>query len=110
MENSKIRTYLGFCIKARKIIYGAESISRQKRGIHLLIVDGSVGKNTLKPILQASENFACPVVMTETDALAGLVNKPAAKAVAITDQNLASAILSVVGSDAQFKLYSGGNN
>ena len=36
LETSKIQTYIGFCIRARKIIFGAEMIERHKKGIPLL--------------------------------------------------------------------------
>ena len=49
MGTSKIETYLGFCIRARKIVLGAESIERQKKGVVLLIADGGIGKNSLSP-------------------------------------------------------------
>ena len=110
MEKSKLETYLGFCIRARKIVFGVEMIERTKKGIRLLIVDGGAGKNSLKPALQAKERFACPLAMTAENALGELLHRPAVKAVAVTDENLASAILSLVGVEPQFKLYSGGNN
>ena len=107
---SKVENYLGFCIRARKIIFGAESIEKQKRGVHLLIVDGAIGKNSLKPAVAAMERLHCPMLMTSEGLLGKMLHKPAVKAVAITDDHLASAILSVAESDVQFKLYSGGNN
>ena len=73
MEKNKIETYLGFCIRARKIIFGVEMIERQKKGIKLLIADGAVGKNSLKPTVQAKEKFGCPLIMTdENDEIIGL--------------------------------------
>ena len=108
--NGKIETYLGFCIRARKIIFGAEMIERQKKGVRLLIGDGSIGKNSLKPMLKAKEKFGCPFLMTDEGLLGEILHRPAVKVVALTDDNLASAILSVAESDPQFKLYSGGNN
>lgn len=110
MEKSKIETYLGFCIRARKIIFGVEMIERQKKGVYLLIVDGSIGKNSLKPTLQAKERFGCPLLETTAGGLGETLHRPAVKAVAITDNNLAAAILSVVDSEPQFKFYSGGNH
>ena len=107
---SKVENYLGFCIRGRKIIFGAESIEKQKRGVYLLIVDGAIGKNSLKPALAAMERLHCPMLMTSEGLLGEMLHKPAVKAVAITDNHLASAILSVAESDVQFKLYSGGNN
>ena len=107
---SKVENYLGFCIRGRKIIFGAESIEKQKRGVYLLIVDGAIGKNSLKRSLAAMERLHCPMLMTSEGLLGEMLHKPAVKAVAITDNHLASAILSVAESDVQFKLYSGGNN
>lgn len=107
---SKVENYLGFCIRGRKIIFGAESIEKQKRGVYLLIVDGAIGKNSLKPAVAAMERLHCPMLMTSEGLLGEMLHKPAVKAVAITDNHLASAILSVAESDVQFKLYSGGNN
>ncbi len=110
MGNSKIETYLGFCVRARKIIFGVEMIERQKKGVYLLLCDGTIGKNSLKPTLQAKEKFNCPLLQTDAGVLGEALHRPAVKAVAITDQHLASAILSVVDSEPQYKFYSGGNN
>ncbi len=109
MEKSKIETYLGFCIRSRKIIFGAETIEKQKKGVFLLVIDGAIGKNSLKPILRAKEKLNCPLYMTDEGVLAEWVHRPAVKAVAITDDHLASAILSVADSEPKFKSYSGGN-
>ncbi len=110
MEKSKIEAYLGFCIRARKIIFGTEMISRQKKGVKLLIVDGNIGANSLKVACKARETLGCPLLETESGALGEWLHKPAVKAVAITDESLATAILSVAENGRQIKLYSGGNN
>ncbi len=111
MEKSKLETYLGFCIRARKIIFGTEMISRQKRGVKLLIMDGNIGANSLKVMLKAKETLGCPLLRTEeAGALGEWLHKPAVKAAAITDDSLSAAILSVAENGRQIKLYSGGNN
>ena len=110
MERSKIESYLGFSSRCKKIIFGAEMIERQKKGVFLLIVDGNIGKNSLKSIVKAQEKLACPLYMTEEGALAEWVHRPAVKAVAITDKNLASAMIKSADSEPKFKSYSGGNN
>ncbi len=110
MEKNKIETYLGFCIRARKIIFGAEMISRQKKGVKLLIFDGGMGANSLKIIVKAQETLGCPLLQTEQGVLGEWTHKPAVKAVAITDEHLATAILSAVENERKMKFYSGGNN
>ena len=109
MEKNKIETYLGFCIRSRKIIFGVEMIERQKKGVCVLLVDGGIGKNSFKAIVQSCERLSCPLLITEENLLGELLHRPAVKAVAITDNNLAQAILAAA-SESQFKSYSGGNN
>ena len=110
MEKSKIETYLGFCVRARKIAFGADDVETLKKGVFLLVCDQSISPNTFKTIEKAREKFSCPLLMTSPDTLGALLHKPAVKAVAIKDKNLALAILSVANGDSQFKLYSGGTD
>ena len=110
MEKSKIETYLGFCIRSGKIIFGTEMIERKKKGVHMLVVDGNIGKNSLKIMLQAKETLGCNLYVTSEGTLGEWVHRPAVKAVAIMDKNLASAIETVVDGEPKLKLYSGGNN
>ncbi len=110
MQKSKIETYLGFCIRARKIIFGTEMISRQKKGVKLLMIDGGIGANSLKEMLKAKERFGCPLVETEKGILGETLHKPAVKTVAVLDDSLASAIVKAVEDESQYKFYSGGNN
>ncbi len=107
---SKIETYLGFCVRARKLVFGAEEAEKQKKGVFLLLSDGSIGPNSLKILLKAQEKLACPLVMTDEGILGEYLHKPAVKAVAIKDKNLALAILAALEGEPQFKLYSGGSN
>ncbi|MBQ8309120.1 MAG: hypothetical protein IJX96_04730 [Clostridia bacterium] len=110
MVKSKIETYLGFCVRARKIALGADEIEKQKKSVFLIVCDGGISQNTLKTLYKAQEKFACPLLTTEEGALGALLHKPAVKAAAVKDKNLALAILSVANGEPQFKLYSGGTN
>ena len=110
LEKSKIETYLGFCVRARKIAFGADGIEALKKDVFLIVCDQSISPNTFKTIEKAREKFSCPLLITPPDELGALLHKPAVKAAAIQDKNLALAILSVVNGDSQFKLYSGGTN
>ena len=110
MEKNKIETYLGFCIRSGKIIFGTEMISRQKKGVKLLLCDGGMGANSFKIMVKAKETLNCPLLQTAVGALGELTHRSAVKAVAIKDEHLASAILKEAADDPQFKLYSGGNN
>ena len=110
MEKNKIETYLGFCIRAGKIIFGVEMIERQKKGVKLLMADGAIGKNSFKPTVQAHEKFGCPLLITAEGQLGALLHRPAVKAIAITDEHLAAAIVAEAKNQPQLTFSSGGNN
>ena len=64
MVKSKIETYLGFCIRSGKIIFGTTEIERKKKGVFLLLADGGIGKNSLKIMVNAAEKLHCPLYLT----------------------------------------------
>ncbi len=107
---SKVETYLGFCVRSRKIAFGAEETEKQKRDVFLLLFDETLGKSSRKSIDKAKEKFSCLAFVCEEGALANLLHRPAVKAVAIKDKNLAEAIRTALESEPQFKLYSGGTD
>ncbi len=108
LVKSKIETYLGFCIRSRKIAFGVEEIAKLKTGC-LLLVDKALGESSFKEMNKARERLKCPMIEIEKDVLGELLHRFGVKAVAIKDKNLASAILSVAENEPQFKLYSGGS-
>ena len=111
MIKSKVETYLGFCVRAGKIVFGTTEIERKRKGVYLLLADGGIGKNSLKIMANTQDRLQCPLYLTkETDALGEYLHKPAVKAVAITDKHLASAILADAECELNFKLYPGGIN
>lgn len=108
MEKSKIETYLGFCIRAGKAVFGVDYIEQQKKGVKLIIVDEMMAENSLKKILKEQQRFSCPLYVTQKEYLGELLHRPTVKAVGIKDENLAAAIESAVPSEPKLKLYSGG--
>ena len=110
MQNDKISAYLGFCIRSGKIVFGVDRAEALKKGVHLLIADSTLSENSMKVLVKLKEKFSCPLLVTEGVSLSELLHRPAVKAAAVKDKNLASAILTATASDAQYKLYSGGNN
>lgn len=92
------------------MLFGVDNVEKQRKGVYLIVADGGLGQNSMKVLIKAKEKFACPFLVTETGVLGERVHRPTVKAVGITDKNLAEAILSVVDSEPQFRLYSGGIN
>lgn len=106
---TKISIYLGFCIRAGKIVFGTNRIESQKRAC-LLIADGNLGKNSFKIMVKEQARLNCPLLVTENGVLGELTHRPTVKAVAIVDENLAMAIINEAKQKPQIKFYSGGEN
>ena len=109
MEKSKIQTYLGFCVRARKLVYGTDEIETQKKSVVLIVFDETLSENSLKNLYRASERLGCKMMIAQENELANALFKPAVKAVAIKDKNLAEAICAAVEEDSRFKFYFGGS-
>ena len=110
MGKSKTETYLGFCIRAQKVIFGVDNIENKRKGVCLLLADEALGRSSFQAMVKAKEKFGCSLYLASEGTLSQWTHRPAVKAVAITDHNLASAIISVAESEPQLKNYSGGNN
>lgn len=106
---NKISSYLGFCIRAGKIVFGVDRIETLKKA-YLLLADEELKENSFKIMLKASEKFSVRLIVTEEKLLGELLHRPQVKAVAITDEQLALAIIKAMESKPQFKLYSGGQD
>ena len=102
MVKSKIDSYVGFCLRSRKIALGSGAIDALKGGVFLLIADATAAKLAVK----FKNRFSCPLVLCKSG-FETLVNKGGCKIAAIKDLELSKAILANL--DETFELYSGGN-
>lgn len=93
MEKNKVDSFIGFAIKARDIVFGLYSIENYKKKIHLLIMCESAKKNTIKSALNFKEKFEVPLITTKDILLDDVVFKKDCKLIAITNKNLADAIM-----------------
>lgn len=106
MAKSRVETFIGFAIKARKIALGSGAISTLRGGVYLLIANGTAAKNTQKLSIKFKERFSCPLLICKSG-FEEAVNKAGCKIAAVRDRELAKAILD--SQDDNYELYSGGN-
>ena len=100
MENrqqEKLKTYLGFGIRARKLVLGTGAIKATRGTVYLLIADRNASTNTKKEIEGLKRKFSCPIV--EVDDLEGLTGKAFCKLAAMRDANLAQAVMKTLQTD-----------
>lgn len=110
MGKSKIETYLGFCLRAKKLLLGTDNVENAKRNVYLLMADESLSDNAFKILIKAQEKFACPLLKCSSGFIGECLHRYGVKAVAVQDKNLAEAIMENVSQSKEVKLYSGGNN
>ena len=110
MIKSKIETYLGFCLCARKVLIGVDNVESAKKGVCLLLADETLGESSFKQMIKAKEKFACPLIIAPDGFLAECLHRAGVKALAVKDKSLADAIVKTAQTENQVKLYSGGNN
>ena len=104
LQRSKTQSYLGFAIKSGNLRSGVNAISTLKRA-DALILCATASPNTVKDAEKLSAKFGCPLIVSNI-AVEQLIGKENCKLLAVTDANLAKAILNNL--DDNFTLKSGG--
>ena len=106
MGQSRVETFIGFCIKAGKISLGSGAIDTLKGGVYLIIVSADAAKNTQKLAVKYKNRFNCPLLICRSE-FERIVNKPDCKIAAVRDSQLAKAIKE--SADQNYEFYAGGN-
>lgn len=101
---SKVETFIGFAIKKRALVTGSDGVSRLKRA-SLVLLCKSGSPNAKKDALNAGVRLNCPVVECEI-LLEDLTGKQNCKIAALTDKQLAAAIINNLNQN--FSVISGG--
>ena len=105
MAQSKVKSYIGFCKRARKITLGSSAIGTLKSGVYLLLLDSNAANNSLRYALKYKRKFNCPLLVCG-DNFEELVGKQNCRLAAIQDKNLAHAILN--SGEPGYELYTEG--
>lgn len=102
----KIITYLGFCLRAGKIILGIDRAESAKKA-KLILFDSSLSENSKEKALKLQEKFGCTAIVAEGTELSVLLHRPGCKFAAVTDKNLAEAIVREAENNGKFRLLRG---
>ncbi len=104
-NRSKVETFIGFAIRSRSLYTGSNTIATLRKA-YLVIVCDSAAEGTKKTALSYANKFKCPLMISKL-LLEDIVLKENCKIVAITDENLAKAIID--NKNDNFSISSGGN-
>ena len=101
-RKTKIFTYLGFAKKSGNLCIGANSLARLKKRAYLMISCKTATDNARKDSEKFAKAFGCPLYTSGEFTL-----EDECKTLAVTDEALANAIISVA-EEYGLKLLSGG--
>lgn len=92
MNETKVRSYIGFAVRSRGAIFGIDNIKKAKIPPYLVLYDSTVSENTLKKITQYSEGKSI-MFKIEEFLLSELLKRDKVKVMGITNESLAKAII-----------------
>ena len=91
MQRSKVETFIGFSIRAKKLIAGANAI-RESKGLYLMFVCNTASENSQKDAQKLAKSKGIPLVLIKKGTAEDLVLRANCKMFAIADKDLAKAI------------------
>lgn len=97
-ERSKLQSYLGFSIRAGKLVMGVNAIECTRKRIYALVMCSSAAKNTRKDAEKLRDRLQVPLCIA--DNLAELVKKENCKLCALLDRSLAGAVIGLFADEA----------
>lgn len=97
-ENAKLKkisAYVGFSIKAGKVIYGVDYILVSKK-VKLIFASENLGRSGLNKLIKYAEDSQVRIIYRDVEELTRKIN---CKAIGITHRGLAEAITKVLNED-----------
>ncbi len=104
---TKIEALLGFSVRARKILLGADYILECRKRLKLIFYDPDLSENTRKKLANFAQERKIPIFSSPSP-LAELLYKPGVKAAALTDPNMATEIVKEMQLIAENKMQNTG--
>lgn len=92
MQNNKFEAYIGFSIKSGNILFGSDKILESRKRLSIVIFDETTNVKIVNKLLTYSENMKCTLIKSKI-LLKDLTKRDNVKVVALSDKNLASAII-----------------
>ena len=106
LEKSKILTFIGFSLRAKKLRCGVNAIKTIKKSVKVLILCATASNNTFDEVVKIAKKLNSTLIISVDNKVEDIVNKEHCKLLAVEDESLANAILDNL--DSHFVKYSGG--
>lgn len=90
--NTKLQAYVGFSIKSRHIVWGADQVLTA-RGLKLVIADAGINRSSREDLERMAETSHVPLVWTDAETMEACTHRINCKCIGLTEPNLAKAAL-----------------
>lgn len=90
---SKIDCYVRFAVKAGKVIWGIDSLEKNRKPVKIVLYDGALGQNSRKTLDRLAEDKKLKVLELPENYLNDLLKRENVRVLAVTDDSLANAII-----------------
>ena len=91
MQNSRLKTFVGFAIKKRAVLIGVDNVTTAKRKIKIILADETLSERSAGMISRYASDHDIPCYIMD---LEPILPGRSCKAIGITDSGLADAIKS----------------
>ncbi|MGN0789327.1 MAG: hypothetical protein ACI4MY_05255 [Christensenellales bacterium] len=91
----KISCYVGFAVKSGKVIWGLDMLKKSKKPPRIILIDGAIGNNSAKEAEFYADKYDVDVLFLPEGSLGAMLKRNNVKLIAVTDDNLAKAILKI---------------
>ncbi len=106
LDKSKVLTFIGFSLRAKKLRCGVNAIKTIKKSVKVLILCQTASNNTFDEAVKIAKKLNSTLIISVDNKVEDIVNKERCKLIAVEDESLAQAILDNL--DSQFVRYAGG--
>lgn len=96
MNINKIKTYIGFAVRSRHIIFGYDNIVVYKKKQSLILISSTSSSKISEKLISFAKNNDIRYIMPKNITVEELVNRDNSKMISILDDNLADAIMNEI--------------
>lgn len=91
MATSRLKSFVGFAVKAGKAIYGVDNITTGRKRPYLILYSAALSERSAKNLTEYADKYGIETATTDMEEI--LPNRNC-KALGISDKNLAEAVKS----------------
>ncbi|MBQ9145430.1 MAG: ribosomal L7Ae/L30e/S12e/Gadd45 family protein [Clostridia bacterium] len=93
LPSERLHSYIGFSVRSRKIIMGADSLLRYRKKVFAVLMSDSINRTACGEVSRYCEKNGIPLVRCDDELLSACLHVENCKCIALLDSNLAGAAL-----------------